>query len=154
MTPVRLALLLLVLCAVAAWQVTQIPSSAMQMTVGATLVPALITVGLSVCASLYALSAWRGGQADESLQDDQSPLPGSVGRLGWLLAGGVAFMLLVPFVGFVIPATVCGMLIARSFDSPLTLKSVLICGSIALVFWTLFARLLGVGLGQALPILF
>lgn len=151
MTPLRLALMLLALCAVAAWQVTQIPSSAMQMAVGATLVPALITAGLSLCAALYALSAWRGGQVDESLQDEGAPRPGSGSRLSWLLAGGCAFMLLVPFLGFVMPATVCGMLIARSFESPFNLKSLLVCGSIALVFWTLFAQVLGIGLGSALP---
>jgi hypothetical protein len=60
-------------------------------------------------------------------------------------------MLLVPFLGFVMPATACGMLIARSFESPFNLKSLLVCGSIALVFWTLFAQVLGIGLGPALP---
>jgi hypothetical protein len=49
------------------------------------------------------------------------------------------------------PATVCGMLIARSFESPFNLKSLLVCGSIALMFWTLFAQVLGIGLGPALP---
>jgi hypothetical protein len=68
-----------------------------------------------------------------------------------LLAGGAAFILLVIPLGFVLPATLCGMLIARAFDAPLNAKSALICGLIAAVFWIVFARLLGVGLGPALP---
>ncbi len=151
MTPLRAALLLLALCAVAAWQVTQIPESAMQMAVGATLVPALITAGLSFCAALYALSAWRGNQVDESHQPEQSPQPGSTTRLLGLLGGGAVFIAGVPFLGFVLPATACGMLIARSFEAPLNLRSLAICGAIALIFWVLFALVLGVGLGPALP---
>jgi hypothetical protein len=151
MTPLRAALLLLALCAVAAWQVTQIPESAMQMAVGATLVPALITAGLSICAALYGLSAWQGKQVDESDQSKQSPQPGSTARLACLLGGGAVFMSGVPYLGFVIPATACGMLIARSFESPLNLRSMTICGAIALTFWVLFALVLGVGLGPALP---
>ena len=57
MTPLRVALALLVVCAVAAWQVTVIPASMMQMTVGASLVPALVVVGLTVLALLYGWSA-------------------------------------------------------------------------------------------------
>jgi hypothetical protein len=52
-------------------------------------------------------------------------------------------------LGFVIPATLCGMGVARAFDEPLGWRSVLVCGSIALIFWILFAKVLGVGLGPA-----
>jgi hypothetical protein len=71
-----------------------------------------------------------------------------------LLGGGVAFIALVIPLGFVLPATLCGMCIARAFDAPFNGKSLLICGLIAGVFWFVFARLLGVGLGPALPWLF
>ena len=62
MTPVRLALLLLAVCGVAAWQLTVIPPSLMQMTVGPVLAPAAIVAALTVVALLYGLSAWRGRQ--------------------------------------------------------------------------------------------
>ena len=151
MNPLRVALILGVLCAVAAWQVGVIPESLMQMTVGPTLVPAVVVGGLSVLTLLYGLSAWRGQQADESLQDDQQPLPGANRRLVFLLGGGLAFMALVVPLGFVLPATLCGMGVARAFDAPLGLKSALLCGAIASTFWLLFAQVLGVGLGPALP---
>jgi hypothetical protein len=149
MTPLRVALALLLICALAAWQVSVIPQSLMEMTVGASLVPAGVVAGLTLVSAIYAISAWRGRQSDESLDPASSALPGSMGRLLSLLAGGALFMLLVVPLGFVLPAALCGMCIARAFDAPLGGKSLLICGSIAAVFWLIFARLLGVGLGPA-----
>lgn len=151
MTPFRVGLILLAVSAVAAWQATVIPQSLMQMTVGATLVPALIVGGLALVSLLYALSAWRGRQVDTSLAPDQSPLPGANTRLLYFLAGGVLFMATVSPLGFVLPAAACGMCVARAFDAPFGLKSGAICSLVAAAFWVLFARLLGVGLGPALP---
>ena len=151
MTALRLAFLLMALCAVAAWQITVIPEPLMQMTVGPVLAPAAIVGALSLVAALYGVSAWRGRQVDVSQAPGQEPLPGANTRLLSLLAGGAAFIFLVIPLGFVLPATLCGMLIARAFDAPLNDKSALICGLIAAVFWIVFARLLGVGLGPALP---
>lgn len=151
MRPLHVGLLLLAASAVAAWQVTVIPSSAMQMTVGATLVPALVAGLLALVAALYGISAWRGRQVDESAAPDQTPLPGSMGRLLWLLGGGIAFMTLVSPLGFVVAAALCGMGVARAFDAPLGIRSALVCSALAAGFWWVFARLLGVGLGPALP---
>jgi len=151
MTAFRVALVLMALCGLAAWQVTLIPQSLMQMAVGPVLAPAVIVTALSVLALLYGLSAWRGRQVDESHAPDQAPLPGANARMLSLLAGGVAFIALVAPLGFVIPGTLCGMGVARAFDAPLGLKSALICGAIASTFWLVFAQLLGVGLGPALP---
>ncbi len=151
MTAVRLAVLLMALCAVAAWQITVIPESLMQMTVGPVLAPAAIVGALSLVAVLYGISAWRGKQVDVSQEPGQEPLPGANTRLLSLLAGGVAFIALVTPLGFVLPATLCGMCIARAFDAPFRGQSLLICGLIATIFWFVFAQLLGVGLGPALP---
>ncbi len=151
MTPLRLALLLLAVCGVAAWQLMVIPQSLMQMTVGPLLAPGAIVAGLTLAALLYGWSAWRGLQVDLSQDTGQEALPGSTTRLLILLGGGVAFIVLVIPLGFVLPAALCGMCIARAFDAPFNTKSALICGLIATVFWVVFARLLGVGLGPALP---
>ncbi len=154
MTPLRVAVLLLALGLVAAWQASVIPESLMQMTVGPQLVPAVVAGALLVLAVAYGLSAWRGQQADESLEPEHSPLPGANRRLAFLLGGGVAFMALVAPLGFIIPGTLCGLGVARAFDAPLSLRSGLICAAIASAFWLLFAQVLGVGLGPALPWLF
>ena len=154
MTPFRVALLLVALCGVAAWQVTVIPQSMMQMTVGPVLAPGVIVAALSVFAVLYGVSAWRGRQTDEAQSPNQSALPGAHTRMLSLLGGGVAFVALVTPLGFVIPGTLCGMGVARAFDAPLGLKSAGVCSAIASIFWFVFAQLLGVGLGPALPWLF
>lgn len=154
MTPLRVAIALAILCGVAAWQVSVIPESMMQMTVGATLVPAVVVGGLALLALLYGISAWRGQQADESLAEDQGPLPGANQRLLSLLVGGLAFMVLIVPLGFVIPGTLCGVGVARSFDAPVNAKSIVISALIASTFWLVFARILGVGLGPALPMWF
>jgi hypothetical protein len=106
---------------------------------------------LTLFSVLYGISAWRGRQVDESLAPEQTPLPGSQRRMLTLLMGGVLFMALVDLIGFVIPATLCGMCIAKAFDAPFGWKSTSICVSISAFFWWLFAILLGVGLGPALP---
>jgi hypothetical protein len=149
MTPLRVALLLAVVCAVAGWQVTLIPESAIQMAVGPVLVPAVAAAALSVVTLVYGLSAWRGRQVDEASDPAAAPLPGAAGRFASLLGGGLAFMLLVVPLGFVIPATLCGMGVAHAFDARPGLKSATICGTIALVFWVVFSVWLGVGLGPA-----
>lgn len=151
MTPLRVAAVLAAIGLVAAWQLTLIPESAIQMTVGARVVPAVVVGMIIVLTVLYAVSAWRGKQVDESREEGQEPLPGSSMRLVALLGAGVAFMVGLPWLGFVLPATVCGMCVARSFDAPFNGKSALICGAIALVFWVLFSRILGVALGPASP---
>jgi Tripartite tricarboxylate transporter TctB family len=154
MKPVHVALMLAIVCAVAGWQAAVIPASLMQMAVGPSLVPIMVVAGLSVLVLLYGLSALRGRQVDESHAPDQSPLPGASTRLLSLLGGGLAFMLLVLPLGFIVPATLCGMGVARAFDAPLGLKSALICGAIASVFWYVFAQVLGVGLGPGVAGLF
>lgn len=149
MTPLRVAYCLLALGLVAAWQVTVIPESPIQMPVGPVLTPGVVAGLLLLLAVLYGFSAWRGRQVDAVEGDDGRPLPGANQRMLTLLMGGVAFIALVVPLGFVIPATLCGMGVAKAFDAPFGLRSALMCGSIALVFWTLFAQILGVGLGPA-----
>ena len=151
MTPLHIAIALAALCGVAAWQVAVIPESMMQMTVGPSLVPTVVVAGLALLAVLYGISAARGRQVDESHAEGQTPLPGASTRLLSLLGGGALFAALVVPLGFILPATLCGMGVARAFDAPLNFKSFTLCGLIAAVFWVVFAHVLGVGLGPGLP---
>lgn len=151
MTPVRVGAILALICAVAVWQLGSIGQSAIQMTVGPAGVPRAVVALFAVTILVYTVSAWRGGQVDESQEPDQSALPGAAMRLVSLFGGGVVFILGVTWLGFVVPAAACGMLVARAFDAPLGVKSALICTGIALTLWVLFAKMLGVGLGPATP---
>ena len=137
---------LLLLVGVAAWQVALIPESAIRMAVGPSLVPGLVVLLLSLATVAYALAAWGGRQP---VDDDAEP--GSLSRVVSLLGGGLIFIFGVPWFGFVLPATLCGMGVARAFDAPPGRRSAAVCGLVAATFWLVFARLLGVGLGPALP---
>jgi hypothetical protein len=153
-TPWVLAMLLAALAVAAAWQVTAIPESMIQMAVGPVLVPGVVVGMLAVLALAYGWSAWRGRQVDDSQIEDHEPLPGGDRRLLFLLGGGVLFMALVQPLGFIVPAALCGMGVARAFDAPVigrsAWRSALICLGIAAFFWFVLAYLLGVGLGPAL----
>jgi hypothetical protein len=152
MTPTRFGAVLALICVVAAWQLGAIGESAIQMAVGASAVPRMVVALLALLTILYTLSAWRGGQVDESQGEDQSALPGSTERLLSLMAAGLVFMVGLPWLGFIAPATACGMCVARAFDAPFSPKSALISVVIAGCFWYLFAQVLGVGLGAATPL--
>ena len=52
MKPFHLALVLTLVCGVAAWQVAVIPETLMQMTVGPALAPAAVVLGLAVLVLL------------------------------------------------------------------------------------------------------
>ncbi|MFM7531972.1 MAG: tripartite tricarboxylate transporter TctB family protein [Rubrivivax sp.] len=136
--------------AVAAWQVLLIPESAIQMAVGAREVPAAVAAFLGVLIAVFAASAWRGQQPDLRAEGGEEPAPGSSARVLWLLAGGASFIALVPWLGFVIPAMLCGVGVARAFDAPLSWRTFGVCAIVAGVFWLAFAAGLGVGLGPAL----
>ena len=62
MTPSRVALIMIAICGVAAWQVTVIPESAIQMAVGPVLVPAVIVGALTLFR--VALARFRAPHAD------------------------------------------------------------------------------------------
>lgn len=151
MTTVRVGAVLAFICAVAFWQLGEIGESAIQMTVGPSAVPRAVVAMLALITVVYTLSAWRGRQADESLEPDQSALTGANMRMISLFSGGLLFMAGVTWLGFVFPAVCCGMCVARGFDAPFGRKSALICLSIAVSLWVLFAKVLGVGLGPATP---
>jgi Tripartite tricarboxylate transporter TctB family len=151
MKPTHVGAILAFICAVAFWQLGQIPESAIQMAVGPSAAPRAVVAFFAVVTVLYCISAWRGRQVDDSLEPEQSALPGATLRLLSLFAGGLVFIAGVTWAGFVLPATLCGMLVARGFDAPLGLKSALICMGISVTLWALFAKALGVGLGPATP---
>ncbi len=139
--------LLLVLCAIGIWQVTVIPESTMYSEVGPILAPSVVVGALTILGIIYLLTSLKGKSPDCIESEEEIPLVDSNQRIFYFLISGMLFILLIKPIGFLIPATICGIGVAKSFDAPFKAKTFLICASIALVFWGLFSALLGVDLG-------
>lgn len=138
---------LLVFCGVAVWQVMSIPESTMYSEVGPVLAPSILVALLSLLGVFYLLTTISSKAPDCIHHEDERPLPGGSRRVMYLLGGGLAFILLTKLIGFLIPATLCGLGVSMAFDAKCNIKTFLMVLAIAGVFWTLFSALLGVDLG-------
>jgi hypothetical protein len=148
------ACFLLVFCGVAIWQVFSIPESTMHSEVGPILAPSFLVALLSLLGVFYLVSTIANKAPDCEHQEEERPLPGGPKRVFYLLGGGLAFILLTKLIGFLVPATLCGLGVAMAFDAKFTIKTVLMVLGIAGVFWTLFSAILGVDLGPLINIRF
>jgi hypothetical protein len=138
---------LLVFCGLAIWQVFNIPESSMYSEVGPILAPSVLVGLLTLLGVFYLFSSISNKAPDCVHQEEERPLPGGARRVLYLLGGGFAFILLAKLIGFLIPATLCGLGVSMAFDAKLNLKTILMVLAIAGAFWTLFSALLGVDLG-------
>ena len=138
---------LLVFCGVAVWQVMSIPESTMYSEVGPVLAPSILVALLSLLGVFYLLTTISSKAPDCIHHEDEQPLPGGSRRVMYLLGGGLAFILLTKLIGFLIPATLCGLGVSMAFDAKFNAKTILMVFAIAGAFWTLFSALLGVDLG-------
>jgi hypothetical protein len=138
---------LLIFCGVAIWQVFKIPESTMYSEVGPVLAPSILVALLSLLGVFYLFSSISSKAPDCVHHEQEQPLPGGLKRVAYLLGGGLAFILLAKPIGFLIPATLCGLGVSMAFDAKFKLKTILIVLAIAGAFWTLFSALLGVDLG-------
>ena len=139
--------LLLALCAIGIWQTTIIPESTMYSEVGPILAPSVVVGILTLLGIIYLLSSIKGKAPDCVESEEEVPLEGGNNRIFCFLASGMLFILLIKPLGFLIPATICGVGVARSFDAAFNVKTFIICTAITLAFWGLFSALLGVDLG-------
>lgn len=148
MTSKKLSILLLLACGLSIWQVTVIPESPMYAAVGATFVPAVVVGLLTLFALAYAISAFRNKNPDAAVDDlEETPLPGAIRRFAYFFGGCIAFVVFIKPLGFLVAGTAAALGIARSFDTVLNLKSLVICSLITIAFWVLFDPLLSVDLG-------
>jgi hypothetical protein len=115
--------------------------------VGPILAPSVVIGALTILGIIYLLTSLKGKSPDCIETEDAAPLENGNQRIFYFLVSGMLFILLIKPIGFLIPATICGVGVAKSFDAPFKAKTFLICASIALVFWGLFSALLGVDLG-------
>ena len=138
---------LLVFCGVAVWQVLSIPESTMYSEVGPVLAPSVLVALLSLLGVFYLFSAISSKAPDCVHQEEEQPLPGGSRRVLYLLGGGFAFIFLTKLIGFLIPATLCGLGVSMAFDAKFNIRTILMVLAIAGAFWTLFSAILGVDLG-------
>jgi hypothetical protein len=141
---------LLVFCGVAIWQVFSIPESTMYSEVGPVLAPSILVALLSLLGVFYLLTSISSKAPDCIHHEEERPLPGGSKRVMYLLGGGLAFILLTKLIGFLIPATLCGLGVSMAFDAKFNIKTILMVLAIAGAFWTLFSAILGVDLGPLL----
>lgn len=127
--------------------VAQIPKPVLDDGLGPRLTPALVSAFLLVLAFGFTQAAWQGRIPDVVNDPEEAPLPGGKLRVGWLVGGLILMMVLLPYLGIGIAATVAFVLFARAFDSRLLWKEVLIGFLFIFVCWLLFDRGLGVQLG-------
>lgn len=149
-----IASFLLIFCVLAVWQVLSIPESTIQSEVGPILAPAILVSLLSLLGVFYLLSAINNKAPDCIHEENERPLKGGSKRVSFLLGGGLSFILLAKLIGFLIPATLCGLGVAMAFDAKLNIKTLLMVFAIAAAFWTLFSAILGVDLGPFISLNF
>jgi hypothetical protein len=142
-----IASFLLAFCALAAWQVFSIPESTIQSEVGPILAPFILVALLSLLSVFYLLTTIGDKASDCTHHEEDRPLKGGSTRVLYMLGGGLAFILLAKVIGFLIPATLCGLGVSMAFDAKFNAKTLSIVFVIAGAFWTLFSAILGVDLG-------
>ena len=147
----RFSLVLIFLCGLAIWQITQIPKSTLYDAVGASLVPKFAVSVFIFFVVLYIYqSLFNSKKLPDTVNNkNEKPLKNTINRLSYFLGGFLLFILLVKHLGFVFSGSLCGVGISRSFDTKISIKSFVISFLIAACVWTLFSVILSVNLGPA-----
>lgn len=144
---VWMAVALLALVGVAAWQVWVIPSPPVYATVGPSLMPAVVVGLLGILALGYLVQSLRGRSVDVLDDPQEQPLPGRVARVALLVGALAAWMALTPWLGIGVAGVAGFVLIARAFDSRRWLRDLIVATVFSATVWGTFHLLLGVQLG-------
>ena len=150
MNVIRFSLVLVFLCGLAIWQITQIPKSTLYDAVGASLVPKFAVGVFIFFVVLYIYQSLFNSKKlpDTANNKNEKPLKNTINRLSYFLGGFLLFILLVKPLGFVFSGSLCGVGISRSFDTKISIKSFVISFLIAACVWTLFSVILSVFFGD------
>jgi putative tricarboxylic transport membrane protein len=140
-----IAIGVIVLGLVAAWQTTEIPQSTYA-AVGPRAFAWAASVMLVVMGGLLALDALRGGWSHET--DDF----GEVDWLGglWMLGGLAANVALIDVIGFILASTVLFVFTAKAFGSRQIVRDAIIGFLLAFAAYIGFDRVLGYKIGSGL----
>lgn len=149
MSSFRFSLVLIFLCGLAVWQITQIPKSTLYDAVGASFVPKFAVGIFILFVVLYVYQSITRKLPDIANDKNEKPLNNPINRLSYFLIGFLLFVLLVKPIGFVLSGSLCGLGISRSFDTKISIRSFIISFLISASVWILFSKMLSVNLGPA-----
>lgn len=149
MNALRFSLVLIFLCGLAIWQITQIPKSTLYDAVGASFVPKFAVGIFILFVVLYVYQSLTRKFPDIANNKNEKPLKNSINRLSYFLIGFLLFVLLVKPIGFILSGSLCGLGISRSFDTKISIRSFIISFLISVSVWILFSIMLSVNLGPA-----
>jgi hypothetical protein len=145
----RFSLVLIFLCGLAIWQITQIPKSTLYDAVGASFVPKFAVGIFILFVVLYVYQSLTRKLPDIANNKNEKPLKNPINRLSYFLIGFLLFVLLVKPIGFILSGALCGLGISRSFDTKISIRSFIISFLISVSVWILFSIMLSVNLGSA-----
>jgi putative tricarboxylic transport membrane protein len=140
-----IALGIIVLGIVAAWQTTEIPQSAYA-AVGPRAFAWAASFMLVVMGGFLTLDAVRGGWSHETDDFGEVDWPGGL----WMVGGLIANVALIDVIGFILASTVLFILTARAFASRQPLRDAAIGFTLAIVAYVGFDRVLGYKIGSGL----
>lgn len=149
MNALRFSLVLIFLCGLAIWQITQIPKSTLYDAVGASFVPKFAVGIFILFVVLYVYQSLTRKLPDIANDKNEKPLKNPINRLSYFLIGFLLFVLLVKPIGFILSGSLCGLGISRSFDTKISIRSFIISFLISASVWILFSIMLSVNLGPA-----
>ena len=149
MNALRFSLVLIFLCGLAIWQITQIPKSTLYDAVGASFVPKFAVGIFILFVVLYVYQSLTRKLPDIANNKNEKPLKNPINRLSYFLIGFLLFVLLVKPIVFILSGSLCGLGISRSFDTKISIRSFIISFLISVSVWILFSIMLSVNLGPA-----
>jgi len=138
------ALGVLVIAALSAWQTTEVPGSIVN-AVGPEVVPRFVTAFLFIMGLGLVVAALRGGWP----QPEDGPIT-EWGALALVSLGLLANVVLIDVIGFILASTLMFPLVARGFGSRRPLTDAAIGFVLAFVAYVGFDRVLGYKIGSGL----
>jgi putative tricarboxylic transport membrane protein len=140
-----LALGVVALAGVVAWQTAAVPSSPAYAQVGPKVFPAGVAVGLLVLGLALGWQALTGRRNGDDDAEDTVPVDWHA--LAWLGAGLVLNVALIGVIGFVLSSTILFVCVARAFGSRRPARDAAIAVLFSLVTYIGFDRVLGISIG-------
>lgn len=130
---------------IAAWQTTEIPQSAYA-AVGPRAFAWAASIMLIVMGGFLVKDALRGGWSHETDEFGEVDWPGGL----WMLGGLVANVALIDVIGFILASTVLFVFTAKAFGSGRIVRDAVTGFSLAFVSYIGFDRVLGYKIGSGL----